>query len=69
MSKTNPFKTHIQTTSKDGGAVIYNLMPSDKLYYLSAKKNGLTFTTEAFLCRPGAFINLSPPHGPTVKKE
>lgn len=66
--KTNPFNTSLQFTSTDGGAIIYNLKSSDKLYYLSAIKKGKLFSTEIFLCQPGAFINLSPPHGPRVLK-
>lgn len=68
FDKTNPFDTNINRTSEDGGAVIYNLPASKDLYYLSAQKTGKKFTTERFLCRAGAFINLSPPHGPTVEK-
>jgi hypothetical protein len=64
--KTNPFSTGSQFTSEDGGAIVYNLEPSNNLYYLSAKKKGKRFSKVAFLCSPGAFINLNPPYGPRV---
>lgn len=68
FDKTNPLDTKKLFTSRDGGAIIYNLNPSKKLYYLSAKKAGKIFSRVGFLCRPGAFINLSPPHSPTIVK-
>jgi hypothetical protein len=64
--KTNPFATSEQFTSEDGGAIVYNLEPSNELYIMSAKKKGKHFSKIVFLCRPGAFINLSPPYGPRV---
>lgn len=66
FGKTNPFSLSPLGASKDGGTLIYNLPASHHLYTLSAYKPGLRFSQEQFLCRPGAFINLSPPHGPRV---
>lgn len=66
FGKTNPFSLSTLGASKDGGALIYNLPASDYPYTLGAYKQGLRFSQEQFLCRSGAFINLSPPHGPRV---
>lgn len=66
FGKTDPLQTNLKSSSADGGAIIYNLPPSNKLYYLSASKPGKRFSTVAFLCRANSFINLSPPYGPRV---
>jgi hypothetical protein len=63
FNKTNPFVLNDYQTSEDGGAIIYNLPASEKLYKITAMKPGKQFSSEFFYCRPGAFINLSPPHG------
>lgn len=49
------------------GAIIYNLLPSQIPYTLTAEKHGKVFSSVNFICRAGAFINLSPPYSPTVK--
>jgi hypothetical protein len=66
FNKTNPFSLLGNSTSQDGGVVILNLPASDELYKISAKKPDTHFTSKYFYCRPGAFINLSPPHGVSV---
>lgn len=65
--KTNPFIKGLTQASEDGGATYFNLPPSEKPYIISATKEGLTFSEAQFLCRPGAFINISPPRGPMVQ--
>ena len=65
--KTLPFSSKLTRTSADGGVLIYNLEPSKALYAITARKPGMKFSVEKFLCRAGAFINLSPPHGPMVR--
>jgi hypothetical protein len=67
FGKTNPFDISGTTSSEDGGVLIYNLPASRDLYTTSATKNGFYFSSEKFWCRKGAFINLSPPHGPRVE--
>ncbi|OGT45893.1 MAG: hypothetical protein A3E83_02275 [Gammaproteobacteria bacterium RIFCSPHIGHO2_12_FULL_41_20] len=64
--KTNPFTKGLTQTSEDGGLAFFNLPPRDQPYTISASKPGLGFTEAQFLCRPGVFINISPPHGPMV---
>jgi len=66
--KTNPFTKGLKKTSEDGGLLIFNLPPQDRLYTISAEKAGVMFTQAQFWCRKGAFINLSPPQGPMVLK-
>lgn len=68
LGKTDPFKTGLTSTSKDGGVLIYNLSPSKQLYALTATKPGKTFSTAYFRCTKRAFINLAPPHSPGVIK-
>ena len=67
-NKTNPFTKGLTATSEDGGVGYANLPPSDKPYTLSAQKAGVTFSTAQFICRKGAFINISPPRGPMALK-
>lgn len=64
LNITNPFSSYRTQTSKDGGVLIYNLPASDKIQTLSAYKPGYVFSTVKFVCRDGAFINISPPRGP-----
>lgn len=64
--KTNPFTPGRDVTSKDGGVLIYNLIPSNNYYDISASKKGVKFSSAYVWCRPGSFINVSPPQGPTV---
>lgn len=66
--KTNPFTKGLTKTSEDGGVAFFNLPPLDKPYTLSAQKNGMTFTEAQFMCRKGAFINISPPRGPMAQQ-
>jgi hypothetical protein len=66
LGKTNPFATFAKTTSRDGGVILYNLLPSHTPYTLTAEKPGRQFSAIDFLCRPGSFVNLSPPYSPTV---
>jgi len=66
--KTNPFTKNLTKTTEDGGALIFNLEPREKLYVLSANKAGVVFNQVHFLCRRGVFINLSPPFGPSIIK-
>lgn len=64
--KTNPFTKGLTRTSDDGGALLINLPPSETPYVISAEKQGVTFTKAQFICRKGAFINISPPRGPSA---
>jgi hypothetical protein len=66
--KTNPFTRNLTKSSEDGGVAFFNLPPSDKPYILSAEKDGKKFSEAKFICKKGAFINLSPPLGPTALK-
>jgi hypothetical protein len=63
--KTNPFTRGLKKTSKDGGVAFFNLQPSNKPYTISAVKEGKHFSEAKFICKKGAFINISPPNGPT----
>jgi hypothetical protein len=63
-NKTNPFTKGLTAVTEDGGVGFINLPVSDIPYSLSAEKAGVTFSTVKFLCRKGAFINISPPGGP-----
>ena len=65
--KTNPFAHALTETSEDGGVAFFNLPPRDEPYTLSAIKPSVTFTEAQFICRKGAFINISPPQGPMAK--
>ncbi len=65
-NKTDPFIRNLGTSSVDGGAVVFNLPPRDELYTLSAEKAGVRFSEAKVWCRPGSFVNVSPPRGPTV---
>lgn len=65
LEKTNPFSSKRTESSEDGGVIIYNLPASKSPYTITAEKPGTQFTTSQFICRSGALINLSPPHGPT----
>lgn len=64
-NKTYPFKNNLTQTSEDGGVAIFNLPPRAEPYTLTAQKPGVKFTKVLFLCKKGAFINLSPPQGPS----
>lgn len=64
---TNPFTKGLSSTTADGGAAFFNLPASDQLYKISAVKAGKKFTEATFWCRRGAFINISPPRGPSVR--
>lgn len=66
FNKTNPLTKGLERASEDGGVAFFNLPPSDNLYTISAKKEGLKFSSAQFICRKGAFINISPPRGPSV---
>ncbi|RDI36461.1 carboxypeptidase regulatory-like domain-containing protein [Aquicella lusitana] len=66
--KTNPFTKGLTETSEDGGVAFFNLPPRDEPYTISAVKSGVVFTEAQFLCRKGAFINISPPRGPMALK-
>lgn len=66
--KTNPFSNQLSATSVDGGVGFINLPPSNKLYTISGELKGHQFTNALFLCRKGAFINISPPRGPNEIK-
>jgi len=66
LKKTNIFTTDQSTTSADGGVLIYNLAVSTSFYSITAVKKDTVFSTKQFLCQNGAFLNLSPPQGPTV---
>ena len=63
-NRTNPFPQGLTKTSEDGGVAFFNLPPSDQPYTLSATKPGVKFTEAKFICKKGAFINISPPRGP-----
>ena len=64
--KTNPFTTGLKKTTADGGVLYINLPPSNAFYTFHASKPGKEFTDVKFWCKPGVFINLNPPHGPTA---
>lgn len=65
-NKTNPFKIKENYTSVDGGALVQNLPPKEKPYWVTAEKAGLKFSKASFICRSDGMVNLSPPHGPRV---
>ena len=67
--KTNPFTRQLIDTSQDGGIAFFNLPPQLKPYILTATKAGKAFTKTQFICRPGSFINISPPQGPAIKPD
>ena len=71
--KTNPFLRHLTETSADGGFGFLNVPPSEIPYTVTAKKEGIIFSTATFIAnKEGTFINLSPPQGPasnTPEKE
>jgi hypothetical protein len=67
--KTNPFAKGLSQTSDDGGVLLFNLPPREKPYVITARKNGKTFSQAQFICRKGAFINISPPLGPMVQSQ
>lgn len=64
--KTNPFTRGLTQTSEDGGAAYFNLPPRHKPYRLTAEKDGTVFSSVEFVCTKGAFINISPPRGPSA---
>lgn len=66
--KTNPFTSKLKKTTLDGGVLIYNLPSSTSEYEITASKKGRHFSRKAFMCKSGAFINISPPDGPMVKQ-
>ena len=66
--KTYPFPTGITKTSDDGGIAYFNIPPRDEPYTLYAQKDGMTFNSVKFMCRKGAFINISPPGGPMAQQ-
>jgi hypothetical protein len=65
IHKTNPLTKDLTATSEDGGAAIFNLPPRAEPYILYAEKPGVKFTKVMFICKKGAFINISPPQGPS----
>lgn len=67
--KTNPLQHNLTSSSFDGGIGYLNLPPRDEPYKLTAVKAGVTFNEVKFKARKGAFINISPPHGPMVQRE
>jgi hypothetical protein len=64
--KTNPFIRGLTQTSDDGGIGFFNVPARDEPYTLIAKKDGVIFTQAKFICKKGAFVNISPPSGPMV---
>jgi hypothetical protein len=57
-----PFPDRTLTaTSIDGGVAFTNVPVGE--YTLSAKKDGVTFSTVDIRCRPGVLVNAAPPHG------
>lgn len=64
--KTNPMTKGLTETSEDGGVAFYNIPVSKKPYVMSAEKNGVAFSKVAFTCTNDAFINISPPNGPSA---
>jgi hypothetical protein len=66
--KTYPFPTGLTNTSKDGGIALFNLPPRAEPYRLTAQKQGTLFSETQFICRKGAFINISPPRGPMAEQ-
>jgi len=64
--KTNPFPKGLTAATEDGGAGFANLPPRDEPYTITAIKDGKKFSSAQFICRKGAFINISPPRGPMV---
>eukprot|EP00163_Fabomonas_tropica_P005738 TRINITY_DN1537_c0_g1_i14.p1 TRINITY_DN1537_c0_g1~~TRINITY_DN1537_c0_g1_i14.p1 ORF type:complete len:284 (+),score=53.81 TRINITY_DN1537_c0_g1_i14:90-854(+) len=64
---TNPFKRGLNSTSFDGGVLIFNVPQRAEPYAVTAHKEGKVFTTSYMHCtNPGMFINGSPPWGPIV---
>lgn len=68
--KTDPRANNLTRTSKDGGVGIADVPARDEPYTLTARIPGknVSFTSVRFKARKGAFINISPPHGPRVIK-
>lgn len=64
-NKTYPFRNQLTQTSDDGGVAIFNLAPRQQPYTITAKKPGVKFSKVLITCKKGAFINLSPPQGPS----
>lgn len=63
---TSPFAKGLTETTEDGGVAFFNLPPRNEPYKISASKNGVKFSEAAFICKKGAFVNISPPLGPKV---
>jgi len=52
---------YITETTIDGGVLFVNVAPGT--YRLDGHKDGVSFRPAWVWCRPGVFINASPPHG------
>lgn len=64
-NKTYPFSNNLTKTTEDGGVAVFNLSPRELPYIVTAKKAGVKFSKALIICKKGAFINLSPPQGPS----
>ena len=67
--KTDLLATGLNSTSRDGGALLPNMRPSKKVAYVDAFQNSDSLGRQYFLCSPGSIINISPPQGPIGRKD
>ncbi len=51
-----------RTESSDDGGILFTNVPPG-VYTLSAHKDGVDFESVTMTCRPGVFVNASPPYG------
>lgn len=68
--KTDVLVSGLTETTRDGGAFLVNLTPSEKggVGLVRGKQKGTELPEDYFLCEPGKIINISPPHGPAGLK-
>ena len=68
--KTDILEAGLTETTRDGGAFLVNLTPSENnpVGMIRGNQNGTDLPEKYFLCEPGKVINISPPHGPVGLK-
>ena len=63
--KTDLLSTGLTSTTRDGGAILFNMTARKSVGRLNAyQHNLLHIGTHYYLCEPGRIINISPPQGP-----
>lgn len=63
--KTDLLSTGLSNTTRDGGAILFNIRAQKNVGELKAyQHDSLHIGTHYFLCEPGRIINISPPQGP-----